>query len=159
VETLAEKLNSPQDQVVEATDRVLGELKEQKKRLEQYSQLNSESKVKEMLVSAPRVGDVRVVVHLVDEGEDPDGMSKVLASEPKVVAVIASMSPAPKVLVSRSADVELDSRAVLKEVMSLVGGGGGGRKEFAQGGGGDPAKVQHALEKAPEIIRSHLDNA
>jgi alanyl-tRNA synthetase len=135
---------------------VLGELKEQKKRLEQFSQLNSESKVREMLVSAPKVGDVRVIVHLVQEGEDPDGMSKVLASEPKVVAVIASQSPALKVLVSRSADVELDSRAVLKEVMSLVGGGGGGRKEFAQGGGGDPARVQQALEKAPEIIRSHL---
>jgi alanyl-tRNA synthetase len=62
-------------------------------------------------------------------------------------------------LVSRSADVELDSRAVLKEVMGLVGGGGGGRKEFAQGGGGDPAKVQLALERAPEIVRSHLDKA
>jgi alanyl-tRNA synthetase len=156
VETLAEMLNTPQDQVVEATDRVLGELKEQKKRLEQLSELNSESKVREMLVSAPKMGDVRVVVHLVREGEDPDGMSKALASEPKVVAVIASQSPALKVLVSRSGDVELDSRAVLKEVMSLVGGGGGGRKEFAQGGGGDPAKVQPALERAPEIIRSHL---
>jgi alanyl-tRNA synthetase len=58
--------------------------------------------------------------------------------------------------VSRSADVDLDSRAVLKEVMALIGGGGGGRKEFAQGGGGDPSRMPSAFERVPDIIRAHI---
>jgi alanyl-tRNA synthetase len=158
VEIIAERLNVPQDQVVEATDRLLAELKEQKKRLEQFNQVNAESKVKSMLLTAPKVGEVRVVVHIVQEGEDPDDMSKVLASEPMVIAVIGAQRPAPKVLVSRSADVDLDSRAVLKEVMTLIGGGGGGRKEFAQGGGGDASKMPSAFERVPHIIKGHLSH-
>ena len=88
------------------------------------------------------------------EEEDPQALS--CSASSGVVAVLGVASKSPKLFVSRSADLTLDCRPVLKEIMKLVGGGGGGKPEFAQGGGGDPSKLPGALEKAPEMVRAAL---
>lgn len=43
---------------------------------------------------------------------------------------------------------------IVKEVAKLVGGNGGGRADIAQAGGKDIEKVDFALEKAKEIVKS-----
>ena len=83
-------------------------------------------------------------------------MSLVLTSQPGVLAVLGLADKSPKVFVSRSADLKVDCRPILKEIMKLVGGGGGGKPDFAQGGGGDPAKVPAALQGAKDIVRAAL---
>jgi alanyl-tRNA synthetase len=83
-------------------------------------------------------------------------MSLVLTSRPGVVAVLVLADKSPKVFVSRSSDLKVDCRPILKEIMALVGGGGGGKPDFAQGGGGDPAKVPAALKGAMAIVRAAL---
>jgi alanyl-tRNA synthetase len=44
----------------------------------------------------------------------------------------------------------------ISEIAPLVGGGGGGKPDLAQAGGKDPAKLDEALSKARETIRSML---
>jgi len=46
---------------------------------------------------------------------------------------------------------------VVRQVAQLTGGSGGGRPHMAQGGVGDEARVDEALSKAPEIVRSLLE--
>ncbi|MCE5296997.1 MAG: alanine--tRNA ligase [Euryarchaeota archaeon] len=152
LENVSEKLNVSSDQVIEATDRLMGELRDQKKKLEQFDQAYAGVKARSLLDSAKIVDGVRIIVHIAEEGENADEMSKLLAAEPNVVSVIGVLGASPKVLVSRSPNVDIDCKLLLKEVMSIVGGGGGGRKEFAQGGGGDPAKVAEAFAKVPELL-------
>ncbi|HSV41900.1 MAG TPA: DHHA1 domain-containing protein, partial [Methanomassiliicoccales archaeon] len=152
MEVLAERLNTTMEQVPEMTDRLVSDLRESRKRLDQFSQAFAELKVRSLLSSARTVNGVRLVVHSAEEGENVDEMSKVLAAEPDVIAVIAVPGPSPKVLVSRSPNVELDCKTLLREVMSIIGGGGGGKKDFAQGGGGDAMKIPDAFALVPEMV-------
>jgi alanyl-tRNA synthetase len=62
------------------------------------------------------------------------------------------------VLISRSPDLEVDCRPLLKEVMSFMGGGGGGRKEYAQGGGGSAEKMDAAFAEAEAVVRKAIKN-
>ena len=48
---------------------------------------------------------------------------------------------------------------VVREVAQVTGGSGGGRPHMAQGGVGDPARIDEALERAPEIVRAMLGDA
>ncbi len=38
----------------------------------------------------------------------------------------------------------------------MVGGGGGGRADMAQGGGPDVERIEEALEKGVEVMKSEL---
>ena len=47
---------------------------------------------------------------------------------------------------------------IIKQIAPIVNGGGGGRPQFAQAGGKNPKKINDALTKAAEIIKSTLNN-
>jgi alanyl-tRNA synthetase len=46
----------------------------------------------------------------------------------------------------------LDAPRVVRELAAFIGGGGGGKKHMAQAGGKDVARIDEALERAPEIV-------
>ncbi|UCD51972.1 MAG: alanine--tRNA ligase [Phycisphaerales bacterium] len=48
---------------------------------------------------------------------------------------------------------------VIREIAPIVGGGGGGRPQMAQAGGKDPAKIDDALGKGREIIKTVLGDS
>jgi alanyl-tRNA synthetase len=56
----------------------------------------------------------------------------------------------------RSLEGKLDAVAVIKQAAAEVGGGGGGRPTMARAGGTDPEKLDAALEKAEDALRSAL---
>lgn len=156
MEGMAERLNVPAEQVPESVEKALSDLKDAKKKLEQFNAAYAGFKAKAMLESAKTVDGVRIVVYQTEEGENAEEMSKLLASESRVVAVIGTAAPSVKVLVSRSSDVNVDCRVLLKEVMSLIGGGGGGKPEFAQGGGGDGKKMLEAFQQTEGLVSQKL---
>ncbi|MCX6651080.1 MAG: alanine--tRNA ligase [Methanomassiliicoccales archaeon] len=158
VEELGDHLNVPGERLPGAVQKLEEELKEQRKRLEQLSTVISELSVRELVASAPKVGEVRVVVHEALAGEDPEEMSRKLASMPKTVAVIGVRGEKAKLLVARSNDVGLDCRKSLKTIMTIMGGGGGGKPDYAQGGGGDPELLQKALEQALDLVRRDMQD-
>ena len=47
---------------------------------------------------------------------------------------------------------------LVKELAPIVGGGGGGRPDFAEAGGKDPSGIESLLSRAPEVLRSQLQN-
>lgn len=156
VDLLAEKMMVPRETLLPSAEKLLAEMREDRKRLEAMSAKLNQIVSEALLAKAEMVEGVSVVVHQATEGEDPQAIALSLISNPNVVAVVGSANGSPKLFVSRSKDVELDARPVLKDIMKLVGGGGGGKPDLAQGGGGDPSKLSGALEKAPEIVREAL---
>jgi alanyl-tRNA synthetase len=156
---LAEKMNVPREGVLPAAVKLMNEAREDRKRLESMASHLTELKAESLLAAAPVVDGAKVVVHQAAQGEDPQALSQVLISHPGVVAVVGLADQSPKLFVSRSADVKLDARPVLKDLMKLVGGGGGGKPDFAQGGGGDPSKLPGAMERALDIVTAALTDA
>ena len=114
-------------------ERLNNDLREQKKRMDQFATIYTEMKAKQLAGSAVMIGDTRLVVHIAEGEENPEQLSKMLSEMSNVVAVIGVKEKSAKVFVSRSADVDIDCRAALKEIMKLVGGGGGGKKDTPPG--------------------------
>jgi alanyl-tRNA synthetase len=156
VEMLSEKLNTPQEKVVEAAERLQSELRESGKMVESLTTQHNQDVAISLLERATMVDGVRLVVHQVRSGEDAETISKALTTNPKTLVIIGVADKNAKVLVSRSPELKVDCRALLKEIMKPLGGGGGGKPEYAQGGGGDASKLPQALAQAPEMARKAL---
>jgi alanyl-tRNA synthetase len=157
VETLSETLNSTPEKLVESTERLGGDLREQKK---QYGELVTKFNVevaRALLASAKCVGDVRLVIHQTEAGENAEELSKALAENPNTLVVIGVADKNAKLFVSRSADLDVDCRVLLKEIMKRLGGGGGGKPEYAQGGGGKAEKLPEALAHAEETAKHMIE--
>lgn len=152
VEGLSDALNASPESLPVTVAKLQEELREQRKSIERLSSVINEMSVRGLVSEAPKAGEASVVVHESLPGEDPEEMSKKLASIPRTVAVIGVPGEKAKLLVARSPDVHLDCRRVLKGIMAYMGGGGGGKPEFAQGGGGDPTRLKEALAKAYEVV-------
>ena len=65
-----------------------------------------------------------------------------------VVAVFGSLQGAPALVFARSADVEIDMGALLRELVTAAGGRGGGAKDFAQGGVPDVVALKSVIDQA-----------
>src|SRR6185437_110243 len=65
-----------------------------------------------------------------------------------VVAVFGSLQGAPALVFARSADVEIDMGALLRELVTAAGGRGGGAKDFAQGGVPDVVALKLVIDQA-----------
>ena len=158
VEALADRYGVPYSEVVPTSIKYLEEWKAQRKEIERLASRLERSTVEMMLGKARVVEGIRVVAARVEEESDPARISKALAERPNVLAILGSAQDGGlKIIVSRSSDVSVDCRTVLKEVTRITGGGGGGKMDHAQGGGGNPSKLEEALTKAAEIVRAILD--
>ncbi len=156
VDMIADRMMVTRETVVPATEKLLAEMKDDKKRLESMSSRLNMIVAEALLVKAEKVGGVSLVVHLITEGEDPAAISITLTERPNVIAVFGWVDHIPKVLVSCSKGLDVDCRPILKDILKKVGGGGGGRKDLAQGGGGDASLLPEALGSAPDLIKKAL---
>ncbi len=51
---------------------------------------------------------------------------------------------------------KIDCNQLLKQVITIIEGNGGGKQDMAQGGGKNPEKLEEAIQKAIEIVKSTL---
>ncbi len=70
-----------------------------------------------------------------------------LSKRSGVVTLLGTTAGQPALVFARSADVDTDVSALMKEVMASVGGRGGGSKDLAQGGVPDATKVPELLDQ------------
>ncbi len=174
----AELLRAPDDMVL----RRIEQLQQENRELERELERARKEELERELERARKEGAADVVSDLVDAAADVDG-TRVVASEVRVadqnelrslgdqlrdrlgsgVVVLAARSEDRTALFAVVTDdligkgVRADQ--VVREVAKLTGGSGGGRPHMAQGGVGDDGKVEEALGRAPEIVRSLLERA
>jgi alanyl-tRNA synthetase len=157
VESLTEKLNSSADKLVETAEKLQSDLREQVKKVGILAHKHDLDVARNLLAKAKDLGEIRLVVHQTQEDENAETISKTLTENPNVLAIIGIAEKKAKILVSRSKDLDIDCRVLLKEIMNELGGGGGGKPEYAQGGGGDVEKLPETLMKVPDIVRKVLN--
>ena len=101
-----------------------------------------------LAAGAEKIAGASVVAAVVP-GWDALGLKKLasaVVAAPATAAVLLSSDTPALVVVARSADLALDTGAVLRTLLERFGGKGGGKGALAQGGGlvGDPSSILDA---------------
>jgi alanyl-tRNA synthetase len=116
-----------------------------------------------LLAAAARVGDARVVAARVPSGsiEELKAVGDALREKASTLVAVLAGEWDDRVGFVVVVTDDLASRGVhagkvVGEVAAVTGGKGGGKPTFAQAGGRDPAKVDEALARVGEIVRSAL---
>jgi len=103
----------------------------------------------ELVARMPETGKFRVVQKVFADRDLT--FIKLLAQKltryPGLVVLLGSIVTPAAVVFARSADVEADVSAFMKQAMAAVGGRGGGSKELAQGGVPDATRVASLLDE------------
>jgi alanyl-tRNA synthetase len=139
-------------EVPAAIDRLQMEAKESRKQVKDLQSRLAAHEARALADRAEVIGSAKAVVAALD-GYDANGLkalAQTIASRPGHLAIlIGSTMPSP-IVIARSADLTIDSGALLRQLTAAFGGKGGGRAELAQGGGvqGDAAAILDAARAA-----------
>ncbi|MEO8359980.1 MAG: DHHA1 domain-containing protein [Vicinamibacteria bacterium] len=121
-----------------AIERLQGENKTLGKTLREQQEQLAVHEAAKLVAAGARGADGRIIVVQALEGWDAQGL-KIIASAaaatPGVCMAVFSTTAPTLVVVSRAADVRVDSGAVVKALIAKFGGKGGGKPEMAQAGG------------------------
>ncbi|MHB1131477.1 MAG: alanine--tRNA ligase [Chloroflexota bacterium] len=157
MDTIAQLQNELQTQDLPARVAELqGDLQAQRRQATLLQRQLMQQEVDRLLANAQTVGDLRAVVAQVvapnrDALRDLGDMVKSrLGSGVVVLATVAEGKPAYLVMVTP--DLKLHAGNLVRHVAAVAGGGGGGRPDLGQAGGGDPALIEEALKRVPQLI-------
>ncbi len=158
----ASLLRSNPAELVEAIERMLDQLKEEKKKVEK---LRSQAAASSAAAQEPvAIGPVELVMGRV-EGDNIKEATLVaersIESHPNRVAIITLISEDKASIVATCGPAAVAAKAhagnLVREIAKLAGGGGGGKAEFATAGAKDASKLEEALAAAPELLRAQVD--
>lgn len=153
---LARELSVADREVIEAVHRLQAAEREARQEAEHTRRQLVLYEAAALREEAQPAGSWRILARAFEERAPAEvkQLAGLIVSEPGMVALLATQSPAVRLFFMRAGDVPLDMREVLRLVTGRFGGGGGGRPEAAEGGGLSPASVQEALAWAVEQVRS-----
>jgi alanyl-tRNA synthetase len=160
IRELSDLLKVGQSELVAKTRKVMTQLKDKERELEELKLKMASGSVVE--ATAKTIAGIQVHVQRTD-GLDVNGM-RALADQLRdklksgVVALGAANDGKVSLLVVVTKDLiaRLKAGDLIKEMAAEVGGTGGGRPEMAQAGGKDPAKLDVALEKVFGLVEQTL---
>jgi alanyl-tRNA synthetase len=161
IRELADLLKVGQSELVAKTRKVITQLKDKERELEELKlKMASGSAVES---TAKTIAGIQVHVQRTD-GLDVNGM-RALADQLRdklksgVVALGAANDGKVSLLVVVTKDLiaRLKAGDLIKAMAAEVGGTGGGRPEMAQAGGKDPAKLDAALENVFGLVERMLE--
>lgn len=159
----ADALEAAPDRLVVAIGELQERIRELERKLQEAEERRAMQQVNELLQQVQEVAGVKVVTGIVS-GVSPAVLRR-LADELEVrlrsgVVVLGTVDDGKVVLVSKvTKDIVAKgghAGNLVREVAKLTDGGGGGRPDFAQAGGRNPAKLQDALRKVPELVTQQL---
>jgi alanyl-tRNA synthetase len=159
----AEALETSPDRVIAAINELHERIRELERKLQEAEEQRALQQVDELLKQVQEVAGVKVVTGIVS-GVSPAALRR-LADELEVrlrsgVIVLGTVDDGKVLLVSKvTKDIVAKgghAGNLVREVAKLTDGGGGGRPDFAQAGGSNPAKLQDALRKVPELVAQQL---
>ena len=141
----------------------LDEVKELKKRIEQYKSKEAAGEVDRFLFGSHNVGGLKVLTAMVP-GADPNKlrqMGDLLRDKEPCVAAVLSAVNGEKITFLAICGKEAIAKGVkagdlVKTVCTACGGSGGGKPDSAMGGGKDAAKVDNALALVDDFVASKV---
>jgi alanyl-tRNA synthetase len=120
-----------------AIERLQNEGRESKRRIRELQSALARFEGEALMAGAHRHGGIAIVACAMS-GWDANGLKTIasgIASQPGFLVVLVTAPDPASIVAARSADVAVDSAALLRAITARFGGKGGGRPELAQGGG------------------------
>jgi alanyl-tRNA synthetase len=110
------------------------------------------------------VGGVRLITRRVEGLEKgalrslSDSLRERLGSGVVILASETDGKAALVVAITRDLTSRVHAGRLIKELAPLIGGGGGGRPDLAEAGGKDASGIDTLLARAPEVLKTQLQN-
>jgi len=140
-------------------EKLLAQQKELERKVESAEAKLASGASRNLMDDVREVSGVSVLVQRVDGGAKVlRGLADQLRDKLGSGVVVLGGVDGKKVVLLAAVTADLTDRiqagTIIREIAPIVGGGGGGRPDFAQAGGKDPAKLDEALSRVPEILAS-----
>ena len=155
VTELTSNLKTPREKLPERIAELVANLKAAEKKIAQFEAKQLLERVPALVETASWVGAVRLVAQDAGELRGGDELRQLamsvrerLGSDPAVVALTATVSERPIVLVATNQaarDAGAKAGALVSVAAGALGGRGGGKDDLAQGGGADASATPAAL--------------
>jgi len=159
ISSVAGKVNSPVGELEKRVESLLAQQKDLEKQLKSVQQKQAAELARSLAAKAQTLGSTPAIIENLG-AVDSDFLQSVadaLKSQFKGVVVLGgSANNAVALVASVSSDFtkKLQAGKILQAIAPLVGGRGGGKPDNARGGGKDVSKLDDALKKAAEMLRS-----
>jgi alanyl-tRNA synthetase len=140
-------------------EKLLAQQKELERKVESAEAKLASGASRNLMDDVQEVAGVSVLVQRVDGGAKVlRGLADQLRDKLGSGVVVLGGVDGKKVVLLAAVTADLTDKIqagnIIREIAPIVGGGGGGRPDFAQAGGKDPAKLDEALARVPEILAS-----
>ena len=165
LERVAERLNSPLNEVESRLESILQDARELQKEVTQLRRSKARDEFETLLTQMQEVNGVRLMTAAVDVVTMDDLREMADWFRDKVgsgVAVLATVKDGrPIMIVAVTEDLTkrgLNAGDLVGKIARIVGGGGGGRPMLAQAGGKDATKLPEALAAVPGLLEEALNS-
>ncbi|GAA4193402.1 alanine--tRNA ligase [Gryllotalpicola kribbensis] len=162
VAELTSSLKTPREKLPERISELVANLKAAEKKIAQFEAKQLLERVPALVETASRVGSVRLVAQDAGSLRGGDELRQLamsvrerLGSDPAVVALTATVSDRPIVLVATNQAAResgVKAGALVSTAAGVLGGRGGGKDDLAQGGGADTAAIPAALSAIADAL-------
>jgi alanyl-tRNA synthetase len=165
VDELAVLLKVSPENIVERVNKLLAENKKLAKQLKsapQQGAVDSLAEAKQLLENSEKIGDVSIIIGKLSltTAEQARAAIDMLKKKAKSAVIVLGFAEGDKATLIAGVTDDLISKIgaadLLKQISPIIDGGGGGRPNMAQAGGKRPEKIDEALAKAAEIIKTKL---
>ena len=169
VDELSEMLKVPAEEVAERVGRLIKENKKLSKELKSASKQSGSdimAEAKQLLDGCEKIGQTSVIIGRLSttSAEQAREAIDMLKKKAKSAAVVLGFDDDGNATLLAGVTDDLvkeglKASEIVKQIAPLIDGGGGGRPQMAQAGGKKPEKIDEALAKAAELIKSELTSA
>ena len=160
LQELAMMLKVQPIEVVEKTRKMLAMLREREKELDQYKNRAVAAHAEDILSEVRETNGVKVLIKRQDGLDQKelrtfaDSIRDRLKSYVILLASVKEEKVSLLAMVTKDLTGRFHAGEILKEVAAVIGGTGGGRPEMAQGGGKEVGRLDEALVKGWEFIKT-----
>lgn len=164
---LSNALETPPQELVDRTAALREEIVQQRRQITRLERGQAGQQVEELIGTAEEVNGVKLVVGSVDVPNvdtfrELGDRIKDRLGDSGALLLGAVLNDRPQFLIMTTKGLSkrgVHAGNLVREVGKAAGGGGGGSPETAQAGGRDPAKLQEALTRGTELLKSALASA
>jgi alanyl-tRNA synthetase len=169
VDELLELLKVPAKELSERVRKLISDNKKLAKELRSASRQSGSdimAEAKQLLHGCEKIGGTSVIIGRLSTTSVEQARTAIdmLKKKAKSAAVVFGFDDNGKAALLAGVTNDLVKKGlkageIVKQIAPIVDGGGGGRADMAQAGGKKPEKIDDALAKAAELIRSELTSA
>lgn len=162
LEKTASLLNVPVEKVVEATESIVTEFKEDRRKIDRLMESLSAYEAEKLLQDAVKIKTVKIVKKIFPD-TDIDYLIKIgnilTSKTPEIVAVLCAKNESVTIVAFAgkiAVENGVDAGEIAAEAAKQLGGGGGGDSSFGQGGGTKVDRIKESLRTAEETLKKQI---